>query len=303
MTSRADASAAKGSLWVVAAPLGNPEDLSPRARSTLATADMVLAEDTRSARRLLAEAAVPGPGPAILSCFDGNEQARAEEAVRRVAAGENVALLSEAGTPLVSDPGFRVVAAVIAAGLPVRPVPGPSAVLAALVGSGLPSDRFTFVGFAPRKSGARRRLFQQLKDHPMTLVIYEAPQRTGETLADLADVLGAERPVCLARELTKPYEEFVRGTLATLRDRYRDDRPLGEVTLVVGGAPVPSADNDESLSDDALEKRAAALLESGLSARDAADALAAQTGQPRRRIYALVTKVAGDRRSEEHEAG
>lgn len=299
MTSRADALAAKGALWVVAAPLGNPEDLSPRARSTLATADLVLAEDTRSARRLLTEAAVPAPGPAILSCFDGNEQARADDAVRRIASGENVALLSEAGTPLVSDPGFRVVAAVIAAGLPVRPVPGPSAVLAALVGSGLASDRFTFLGFPPRKSGPRRRLFQTLKDHPMTLVIYEAPQRTGETLADLADTLGAERPACLARELTKPYEEFVRGTLAALRDRYRDDRPLGEVTLVVGGAPAPSAETDESLSDESLERQAAGLLESGLSARDAADALTAQTGQPRRRIYALVTKVAGGRRTED----
>jgi 16S rRNA (cytidine1402-2'-O)-methyltransferase len=298
MAPRTDASTANGVLWVVAAPLGNADDLSPRARSTLAAADLILAEDTRSARRLLLDAAVPGEGPAIVSCFDGNESARAEEAVRRVAAGEHVVLLSEAGTPLVSDPGFRVVAAVIAAGLPVRPVPGPSAVLAALVGSGLPSDRFTFLGFPPRKPGPRRRLFEQFKNHPLTLVIYESPQRTAETLADLADVLGPERAVCVARELTKPYEEFVRGTAASLRDRYRDARPLGEVTLVVGGAPSDASD-DAASSDEELGEEAARLLQSGLSARDVADTLSSRTGQPRRRIYALVTKIASAQASED----
>jgi 16S rRNA (cytidine1402-2'-O)-methyltransferase len=232
-----------------------------------------------------------------LSCFDGNESVRAEEAVRRVAAGETVVLLSEAGTPLVSDPGFRVVAAVIAAGLSVRPVPGPSAVLAALVGSGLPSDRFTFLGFPPRKSGPRRRLFEQFKGHPLTLVLYESPQRTAETLADLADVFGPERPVCVARELTKPYEEFVRGTASALRDRYRDARPLGEVTLVVGGASAAAGDDNAGASEEELADEAARLLQSGLSARDVADTLAARTGQPRRRVYAVVTKVASARAS------
>lgn len=297
MAFRADASTANGVLWIVAAPLGNPDDLSPRARSTLAAAHLILAEDTRTARRLLVDAAVPGGGPSILSCFDGNESARADEAVRRVTAGENVVLLSEAGTPLVSDPGFRVVSAVIAAGLPVRPVPGPSAVLAALVGSGLPSDRFTFLGFPPRKPGPRRRLFEQFKTHPLTLVIYESPQRTADTLADLAETLGPERPACVARELTKPYEEFVRGTVAALRDRYRDARPLGEVTLVVGGAPADALDDEAAASDEELADEAARLLQSGLSARDVTDTLAARTGQPRRRIYALVTKVASTQSS------
>jgi 16S rRNA (cytidine1402-2'-O)-methyltransferase len=290
MPSHPDASTEKGVLWVVAAPLGNPEDLSPRARATLASADLLLAEDTRSARRLLADASVSADGRAILSCFDGNEQARADEAVRRIAAGQSVALLSEAGTPLVSDPGFRVVTAVIGAGFPVRPVPGPSALLAALVGSGLPSDGFTFLGFPPRKAGARRRLFQQFKDHPLTLVLYESPMRAAETLDDLAETLGPDRPACLARELTKPYEEFVRGTLAALRERYRDNRPLGEVTLVVGGRTANAALADE-LSEDALAEAAARLLDSGLSARDVTDALTLQTGQPRRRLYTLVTRV------------
>lgn len=285
-------STVQGALWVVAAPLGNIDDLSPRARGTLAQVNVVLAEDTRSARRLLAEAGVATGGPTILSCFDGNEHLRAEEAVRRIAAGENFALLSEAGTPLVSDPGFRVVTAVIAAGLKVCPVPGPSAVLAALVGAGLPADRFTFLGFPPRKPGARKRLFQDLRSHPLTLVLYESPLRVAETLGDLAEVFGPDRAACLARELTKPYEEFVRGTLGTLHARYREERPLGEVTLVVGGA---SADA-EAPSDDELEAEATRLLEAGLSARDAADALAGRFGQPRRHVYAVVTQVAALRK-------
>ena len=251
----------------------------------------MLAEDTRSARRLLTEAGIAG-SPTILSCFDGNEHQRAEEAVRRVASGESVALLSEAGTPLVSDPGFRVVSAVIAAGLLVRPLPGPSALLAALVGAGLPADRFTFLGFPARKQGARRRSFEELRDHPLTMVFYESPLRTAETLADLADVFGPDRPACVARELTKPYEEFVRGTLAALRDRYQSDRPLGEVTLVVGGAPPAS----ETISDATVEQEAARLLESGLSARDVSDTLTARTGLPRRRVYALVTRIAAETR-------
>jgi len=245
---------------VVAAPLGNPDDLSARAWATLAAADVVLAEDTRSARRLLAQG-TSAPGAAlrtadqvILSCFDANESARAEDAVRRISAGQNVALLSEAGTPLVSDPGFRVVAAVIAAGLTVQPIPGPSALLAALVGSGVSPDRFTFLGFPPRKGGARRRLFDSVKLHPFTLVLYESPLRTGETLRDMAAVFGADRLACVARELTKTHEEFVRGTLGALRDRYQDDRPLGEITLVVAGADPNTLSAADALTDEVLGK-------------------------------------------------
>ncbi|MEO5767309.1 MAG: 16S rRNA (cytidine(1402)-2'-O)-methyltransferase, partial [Polyangia bacterium] len=246
-----------GKLWVVSAPLGNPDDLSPRARSILTTADVVLAEDTRSARRVLSQAGPQRADQLVLSCFDANEAGRADDAVARIAAGQNVALLSEAGTPLVSDPGFRVVTAVIQAGLVVQPIPGPSAILAALVGSGQSPDRFTFLGFPPRKSGARRRLFETLRLHPFTLVLYESPLRTAETLEDLAAVLGGERTACVARELTKTHEEFVRGTLAALCDRYRDDRPLGEVTLVVAGADPQAADSDPALTDEALSQRAA----------------------------------------------
>lgn len=277
----------EGRLCVIATPLGNPGDLSPRAREALARADVILAEDTRSARRLLLEAGLaPGARP-ILSCFDGNEEARAAEAVAWVAAGRTVAVVSEAGTPLVSDPGFRVVAAVAAAGLRVEPLPGPAAVLAALMGAGLPPDRFTFLGFPPRRRGPRRRLFESVRAHPFTLVLYESPLRAGETLADLADVLGAERRACVARELTKTHEEFVRDTLGGLAARYRDDRPLGELTLVVAGAPTA----DQPWTDEEVVEEARALLAGGATARDAADRLTPLAHRPRREIYALVTAL------------
>ena len=275
----------EGRLFVIATPLGNPADLSPRARDALDRADVILAEDTRSARRLLVEAGLAPGSRTIVSCFDGNEAERAAEAVEWVAAGRRVAVVSEAGTPLVSDPGFRVVAAVAAAGLRVEPIPGPSAILAALMGAGLSPDRFTFLGFPPRKRGPRRRLFESVRTHPFTLLLYESPLRTGETLADLAEVLGAERRACVARELTKTHEEFVRDTLGALAMRYRDDRPLGEITLVVAGAPEAA----EPWSDDEVVEEARQLLAGGASARDAADQLTPLAHRPRREIYALVS--------------
>lgn len=279
---------AAGTLTVVATPLGDPDDLSPRAATALREADLIVAEDTRSARRLLATAG--GTDAPIVSCFDANEAARAAEVAERLAGGANVALVSEAGTPLVSDPGYRVVAAAIAAGARVVPVPGPSAVLAALVGAGLPTDRFLFLGFPPRKSGARRKLFESVRGLAATLVLYESPMRAAATLADLAEVLGADRPACVARELTKEHEEFVRDRVGALAARYAEARPLGEVTLVVGGAE-PGASEAEALSDEEIVEEARALLEHGSSARDAADELAARTGRPRRDVYRLVTRA------------
>jgi 16S rRNA (cytidine1402-2'-O)-methyltransferase len=196
-----------GTLYVVASPIGHAQDLSPRALETLRTADLVLAEDTRSARKLLDG---HGIDRRTQSCFDANEPARATQAAALLRSGASIALLSEAGTPTVSDPGYRVVRAAIAAGARVVPVPGPSAVLAALVGSGLPTDRFFFVGFPPRKAGARQGLLAQLRSLPATLVFFESPHRIGATLVDLVAVLGKDRPACLARELTKTHEEFAR---------------------------------------------------------------------------------------------
>ena len=281
----------QGALAVVATPLGNLEDLSDRARATLRDADLILAEDTRTVRRLLSESGSARSGQLILSCFDGNEDARAQEAVQRISDGQTVALVSEAGTPLVSDPGFRVVTAIIAAGLRVRPIPGPSALLAALMGAGIAPDHFTFLAFPPRKPGARRRLFDSLKSSPFTLVFYESPLRTAETLKDLAAALGGRRRACVARELTKIHEEFVRGSLDELVARYQDQRPLGEVTLVVAGLNDPSTEvavwSDEDVTEEARE-----LLATGMSARDVADRLAETIPRARREIYKLATAIA-----------
>jgi 16S rRNA (cytidine1402-2'-O)-methyltransferase len=275
---------AAGTLYVVASSIGNPGDLSARALETLRAVDVVLAEDTRSARKLLL---AHGIDRRTESCFDANEPERAEEAAALLRAGKNLALLSEAGTPAVSDPGYKVVRAAIAAGARVVPIPGPSAVLAALVVSGLPTDSFFFAGFPPRKAGARRQLFTRLGQLDASLIFYESPHRTGATLAELAEVLGGARPACVARELTKTHEEIVRGSLGELAARYADERPLGEVTLVVGGrgdADAPAAE----LDGDALVERARELLGRGLSARDAADTLASECLRPRREIYQLV---------------
>lgn len=289
-----------GTLFVVATPIGNAEDLSPRAARVLREVELVVAEDTRTARQLLASVKRAGAEPQVLSCYDANEGARAAEVAERLRAGAQIALVSEAGTPLVSDPGYRVVTAAIAAAARIVPVPGPAAVLAALVGSGLPPDRFLFHGFPPRKSGARRRLFESLRLLPATLVFYESPLRAAATLADLAAVLGAERPACLARELTKEHEELVRGTLGSLAARYDQDRPLGEVTLVVGGAPADAA--EEEWDDEAVAEQAAALLARGLSARDAARELAALSGRPRRDVYRVVLGVTGAAASPDDES-
>lgn len=275
-----------GTLFVVATPLGDPRDLSPRAADTLRAAELIVAEDTRSARKLLSDIGVADKP--VVSCFDANEAARAAEVAQRLAAGAQVALISEAGTPLVSDPGYRVVAAAIAAGARVVPVPGPSAILAALVAAGLPTDRFLFLGFPPRKTGGRRRLFETVRGLPYTLVFYESPLRAAATLADLAAVLGASRPACLARELTKPHEEVVRDTLSGLAARYATDRPLGEVTLVVAGADESAGVED--LDDEEIRARAAELTAAGQSTGDAARALAETTGRPRREIYNLIAR-------------
>jgi 16S rRNA (cytidine1402-2'-O)-methyltransferase len=276
-----------GTLAIVATPLGDARDLSPRAAESLREADLVVAEDTRSTRRLLGE--IGAERKTVISCFDANEAARAAEVAERLTAGARVVLISEAGTPLVSDPGYRIVAAAIAAGARIVPVPGPSAVLAALVGAGLPTDRFLFLGFPPRKQGGRRKLFESVRALPYTLVLYESPMRAAATLADLAAVLGADRRACLARELTKPHEELVRDTLAALASRYETDRPLGEVTLVVEGSAEDAA--TEELDDDEIRARAAELTGTGSSTGDAARALAEITGRSRREIYNLISRT------------
>lgn len=275
-----------GRLFVVGTPLGNLEDLTPRAGRVLGEVALIAAEDTRSAQRLLGHLGVRTP---TVSYFEGNEAARAAELLERLANGDHIALISEAGMPGVSDPGERLVASAIQAGIVVEVVPGPSAAVTALVGSGLGTSRFTFLGFPPRTEGARRELFGSLRRRPETLLFYEAPGRTFATLVDLAAALGPERRACVARELTKIYEEFIRGRLDELAERYRETAPRGEVTLVVEGA---TADAEPELD---LEAEVDARVAAGETPKEIAAALALKTGKPRRQIYQLALARSGRR--------
>ena len=225
-----------GVLYVVATPIGNLGDISARARETLAAASAVAAEDTRHSGRLLRELGLERP---LVSLHEHNERARVAELVARLRTGESIALVSDAGTPLVSDPGYLLVAAAIEAGITVTPVPGASAAIAALSAAGLPSDRFCFEGFLPSRAAARRRRLAELAAEPRTLVLYEAPHRIAECLADLAGALGAARRACVAREITKRFETFYRGSLGELAERAKTDADLarGESVVLIEGAP------------------------------------------------------------------
>jgi 16S rRNA (cytidine1402-2'-O)-methyltransferase len=271
-------------LYVVPTPIGNLEDITLRALRVLREVAVVAAEDTRSAQRLLSHHQISAP---TVSYFEGNEAQRAEELVARLAAGESVALVSEAGMPGVSDPGARLVARAIAANVTVTVLPGPSAAIAALVGSGLPTESFLFVGFLPREPGPRRERIGQLRSAFATLIFYEAPGRVGATLADLAEALGESRPACVARELTKIHEELVRAPLGELQRRYADEPPRGEVTLVVGGARDVVAAID-------VEQEVRRRLDAGEGPKEIAAALSLQTGKPRRQIYQLAVALKRD---------
>jgi len=274
-----------GTLYVVATPIGNLEDMTMRAVRILREADLIAAEDTRSAAVLLGHFGIAGVP--VRSLFEGNEAARTEELVVALSGGARVAVISEAGTPAVSDPGQRLVAACAEAGIRVEVVPGPSAVIAALVGSGLPTNEFRFIGFPPREAGARQQVFGTLRADTATLVLYEAPDRVGATLADLRDALGGTRRAVLARELTKKFEEFVRGTLSELADRYADEAPRGECSIVVEGG------SGEVVMDVEAEMRA--LLADGLGPKDAAARLVVKTGKPRRELYQLALALKRER--------
>jgi 16S rRNA (cytidine1402-2'-O)-methyltransferase len=277
-------------LYLVATPLGNLEDMTYRAVRILGEVDVIAAEDTRSARRLCEHFAI-GVSK-LVSLFEGNEAERGQELVAKLLAGRSVAIISEAGSPGISDPGERVVRAAIAAGIRVEVVPGPAAVIAAVTGSGLASGQFGFFGFVPREQGRRRELFGSLRSCGLTMVFYEAPGRVAGTLADLASALGGERPAVLARELTKIHEEYVRGTLAELGERYRAQPPRGECTLIVAGGQGQSPAVD-------LEGELRALLRQGVSPRDAAARLVVRTGKPRRQIYQLALALMRETREPE----
>lgn len=280
---RAMAEAPGGTLYLVATPIGNLEDVTLRALRVLREADLVLAEDTRRTRILLDR---HGIAARPRSLHAHNEVARGAEALAALAAGRDVALVSDAGTPLVSDPGERLAAAAIAAGHPVVPVPGPSAVLAALAGSGLPAVPFAFLGFAPRRSRERAERFAAWRARPETLVLFESPHRLAATLRALDEALGP-RPACVARELTKLHEEWARGTLAELAERFAGGA-RGEVTIVVGPAPPGAAEAVVPPDPRPVGERIAALRAAGLGAREIAAALAKELGRSRSEVYALV---------------
>lgn len=285
----------QGTLYIVGTPIGNLEDLSLRSARVLREADVVAAEDTRAAKFLLSYADAGGAVNAsrvIISNFEGNEAQRAAEIADFLRAGKNVCVISEAGMPGVSDPGARAVAAAVAVNARVEVIAGPSAVLAALIGSGLATDRFTFLGFPPRDTGSRQALLGQLRNETATLVFYEAPDRVAATLADLAKAFGADRRASLARELTKLHEQHIRGSLGELAAMFDAAAPLGECTLVVAGS------RDVPIAVD-VEAELRKLLAEGLGPRDAAARLVIMTGKPRRQLYQLALslrppKVAGD---------
>jgi 16S rRNA (cytidine1402-2'-O)-methyltransferase len=268
-----------GTLHVVATPIGNLEDVTLRALRVLGEADLVFAEDTRRTRVLLDRHRVDARP---VSLHAHNEESRIERALAVLEAGGSVALVSDAGTPLVSDPGERLVAAAIGAGHRVEPVPGPSAVLAALAASGLPPHPFAFLGFLPRKAGARARLLESWRERPETLVLFESPRRVARTLGDLAEALG-DRPACVARELTKLHEELRRGSLRELEQHFAGEVP-GEITVVVGGAPADASRMDDDEVDAAIREQ----IGVGDGPKEIAARLALRTGRPRRDLYARV---------------
>jgi 16S rRNA (cytidine1402-2'-O)-methyltransferase len=269
----------EGALVLVATPIGNLGDLSPRAVEALRAADVIAAEDTRRTRALLTHAGIPG-GRRLVAVHEHNERMRAAELVERIRAGDRVAFVTDAGMPGISDPGERLVRVCAEAGLTVEVVPGPSAVLAALVVSGLPTSRFVMEGFLPRSGKERASRLTDVATEPRTVVLFEAPNRIAATLGDLARACGDTRPVVIARELTKRYEEVWRGTLADAIRHVEDHEPRGEHVLVLGGAP-PTDGPD----DDAIRTALVGLLGDGVSARDAAASVASALGVPKRRAY------------------
>ncbi|HXP79231.1 MAG TPA: 16S rRNA (cytidine(1402)-2'-O)-methyltransferase [Verrucomicrobiae bacterium] len=268
-----------GCLYLVATPIGNLEDITLRALRVLKEADLIACEDTRQTQKLLQHYAIHKE---LVSYHAHNELTRAPELVIQLEEGAQVALVSDAGTPVVSDPGHRLVAQCLRHHIPVVPIPGPSAFVAALAASGMPTEEFLFVGFLPSRAGPRRKKLDALKSEPRALVFYEAPHRLLETLSDAADILGS-RPAVVAREVTKIHEEFLRGSLAELRDAARKRAPRGEITLLIGPAVEGEAQAVPAVS---LKRRVEQLeAESGLDRKAALKQAARERGLGKREAY------------------
>lgn len=268
-----------GTLTIAGTPIGNPSDSSTRLAAAITEAELIAAEDTRRLRRLATELDVRVTAK-VVSLFEGNEARRSEELLERLQSGQNVLLVSDAGMPTVSDPGFRLVAACAEAGVCVTVVPGPSAVLAALAVSGLPTDRFSFEGFLPRKRGQRTKRIGKLASSEHTLVLFESPRRVGETLTDLLTVLGGTRRAVVCRELTKTHEEIRRGTLSELAE-WAESGVLGEVVIVVAGVDPTEVTTDSDIWASEVER----LIAAGLTRRSAVDEVALRYRVSRRIVF------------------
>ena len=272
-----------GTLILAGTPLGNPADASPRLAQLLASADLVAAEDSRRLRRLLADIGVVRTGP-VVSYYEDVERERLPRLLAVLSDGGTVALVTDAGMPSVSDPGYRAARAALDAGHVVTSLPGPSAVTTALAVSGLPCDRFCFEGFIPRRSAERRARLAELADEPRTQVYFESPRRLAVTLADMAQAFGAERPAAVCRELSKTYEEVLRGALGELAE-WAQTGVRGEITLVVEGAPARSGDDTDPAG---LASRVAALEAQGIPRKEAITLVASTTGAPKRSVFDAV---------------
>ena len=286
-----------GTLYLVATPIGNLEDVSRRALQILGDVDLILAEDTRRTRKLLSRYDIHTQ---VRAFHEHNEDAHAPEVVARLAAGERLALVSDAGTPAISDPGYPLIRAAIAAGIAVVPIPGPSAVLAALAASGLPTARFLFAGYLPRKRSARQAALRGLQDEPGTLIFLESPRRIAGALADAAKILG-DRPVAVAREMTKIHEEFLRGNLAEIAGIVAGRALRGELTLCIGGAvrgsgAAAAVDSGDEVDLPMLERRFATLLGQGLARNEALKVIVRETGVSRQAAYQAL--IVGEDRGE-----
>jgi 16S rRNA (cytidine1402-2'-O)-methyltransferase len=268
-----------GTLYIVATPIGNLEDITLRALRVLKETDLIAAEDTRRTKKLLAHYDISTP---LTSYYDEIEREKAVDLVKQLENGKNIALVSDAGTPTLSDPGFRLVREAIRAGAPVVPVPGASALLAVLSASGLPTDRFVFEGFLPAKRRERREKLQGVAQEPRTLVFYEAPHRLRDTLADMLEILG-DREAVFGREVTKAYEEFVRGSLREAIAAVDRKEPRGEITLAIAGFA-----GETSSFDAKIENEIANLLKQGLRVKEIAEILGEKFGYPKKDIYRMV---------------
>ncbi|MGE5334303.1 MAG: 16S rRNA (cytidine(1402)-2'-O)-methyltransferase [Nitrososphaerota archaeon] len=287
-----------GTLFLVATPLGNLEDITLRALRILREVPLIAAEDTRHTRKLLNHFAITTPA---ISYHEHSGEAGIAAVLAALAHGD-VALVSDAGTPAISDPGSDLVRAALQAGYSVEPIPGPSAVVTALIASGLPTEQFTFLGFLPRRSQERRALLQSVRHEPRTLILYEAPHRLRACLDDLLTVLG-DRDACLAREVTKLHEQWLRDSLSALRTHYvGQEEPRGEYTIIIAGAPATpqaSAEETPEVLHAAARERLRALLDEGYSTRDAATQVARELAMPRREVYRMALEQTGKQTGEQ----